>query len=187
LHRTIVDLLTDLVENAHHAGASIITVSVKQQDAELLLCVGDNGCGMDEAALSAAKDPFYTEAGKHPGRKTGLGIPFVMQTVETVNGSFDIRSEPGTGTSVYFSLDTGHIDCPPMGDLVEAFLSCMLFEGDYEVFLSREYQGRGYSIERSALIETLQELESAGSIAMAREYIASQESALLEDAAFSRE
>ena len=70
---------------------------------------------------------------KHPGRKMGLGIPFLLQSLEIAGGSYELRSRKGEGTSLSFRFPADGIDTPPMGDLAGLFLSAMCFDGDYEL------------------------------------------------------
>lgn len=77
----------------------------------LRLQVADNGCGMDEATLKRAFDPFFTT--REPGEGTGLGLSVVHGIVQSHHGAIDLRSRVGEGTTVSIYL-------PAMGRQVEA-------------------------------------------------------------------
>jgi CheY-like chemotaxis protein len=62
------------------------------------LIVRDDGCGMDEATLQHALDPFYTTKGR--GEGTGLGLSTVAAIVNQANGRIELRSERDRGTEV---------------------------------------------------------------------------------------
>ena len=70
---------------ARHAGAREATVTLRQMDGGLLLAVRDNGVGFDPAS---------------PGKLRSLGLASMRERARLVNGTLDIESAPGQGTSV---------------------------------------------------------------------------------------
>ena len=79
---TACDTISDIVQNAFESGASEVSLDMARRGRWLEVVVRDNGKGMDEATQRRAMDPFWTEPGKHPGRKVGLGLPFLKQAAE---------------------------------------------------------------------------------------------------------
>ena len=100
MHFTLTDLITDITQNAAEAGAALVELEVRQTDREFRFIVRDNGKGMSADELSRAVDPFVTDGVKHPHRKVGLGIPFLIQTAEQSGGGWAIRSALAGGKAV---------------------------------------------------------------------------------------
>ena len=175
MHYTLCDYLLDLFQNALEAGSNRTTVLWNETDGQLRLVLEDTGRGMSEEELEAARDPFYSEPGKHPERRQGLGLPFLLQTAEATDGNVEITSTPGAGTRIECRFPLDHLDLPPVGDLPGTFVQMCLYEGDYEVEIERRRGDEGYRLSRRELTEALGDLESAASISLLRRYVQEQE------------
>ena len=175
MHFSITDFLADIVENSINAGSQQTQVSIIQDERNVTMTVVDTGKGMTEEELSRARDPFTTDGKKHPGRKVGLGIPFLVQALAMTDGDFDIRSCPGKGTTVRFRFDLHHLDTPPLGNLSQTFRQILTLPGDHELVIDRSINGESYRVSRSEVIETLGEIESVGSQNLLLTYLASLE------------
>lgn len=170
--------MLDVVQNSVEARSERIELTVTERDDVLELILVDNGVGMDRETLARAQDPFYTDGVKHPTRKVGLGLPFLRQLVEAVGGTFSIESAPGVGTSLRVAAPRSHWDLPPIGNLAVVFQQSLCFAGDYEMVIKRRRGGVDYSMRRSDLVDALGELDTAGSQALLKDYIESQEETL---------
>ena len=82
LFRVAQEALTNV---AHHAGARAASVSLREADGGLLLAVSDDGRGFDVG---------------DPGKKGRLGLASMRERILLVNGTLDIDSAPGRGTTV---------------------------------------------------------------------------------------
>lgn len=67
--------------------------------------VSDTGCGIKKEDIEHIFDPFYTT--KDAGKGTGLGLPICKQIIQDHNGSIEVESEIGQGSTFIFSLPTG--------------------------------------------------------------------------------
>ena len=72
----------------------------------LCLQVADTGCGMDEGTKGRIFEPFYTT--KFTGR--GLGMSAVLGIITAHNGSLQLFSQPGRGTTVKVFLPVRESD-----------------------------------------------------------------------------
>jgi len=93
MYFNLADLVTDITQNGAESGASIVELHICETvDAsgkeEFRFTVKDNGKGMTNEELKAAQDPFVTDGIKHPHRKVGLGLPFLIQTAESTGGGW---------------------------------------------------------------------------------------------------
>ena len=179
MHFTLADLVTDITQNAVESGADLVELEVSESSGsnggEFRFLVKDNGKGMTEEELKRAIDPFVTDGVKHPHRKVGLGLPFLIQMAEASNGGWDIKSEKGKGTTVTARFDTGNVDTPPAGDIPGMFRSILMFESKAEIVIRRKKQADEYEVSKTELTEALGSLEDAGSLVLLDKYLRSLE------------
>ena len=104
----------DITHNSISAGARHIDLSVTTDTDRIVICITDDGCGMDEEMLARVTDPFTTT---RTTRRVGMGIPLFKLAAEQTEGSLSIKSKKGVGTEVCAIFNKNHIDCPPLGDM----------------------------------------------------------------------
>jgi hypothetical protein len=179
MHFTLSDLVVDITQNASESGAALVELEVRETGGEFRFEVRDNGKGMSREELDRAKDPFGTDGEKHPGRKVGLGIPFLMQTASQSGGGWDVTSEKNRGTTVSAWFDMTNVDTPPAGDLPGLFRTVFLFPGPKEVvvrrFLDRDGKKNNYEVRKSELADALGDMEDVSSLALLDRYLRSME------------
>ena len=114
--------ILDITQNSVKAGATQISICVTESvKANLVsITIEDNGCGMSQDFLKSVIDPFTTT---RTTRKVGLGIPLLRQQALDTDGSFDISSELGKGTTVFSSFRLDHLDRVPIGDVASTVVS----------------------------------------------------------------
>ena len=75
----------------------------------IVLELVDTGTGMTEEVCRRCLEPFYTTKGK---QGTGLGLAMVYGIVQRHQGTIDLRSAPGRGTTFRFLLPIGRKPAP---------------------------------------------------------------------------
>ncbi len=111
----------DITMNSVRAGATRITITLREDGDWLWFTVEDNGCGMTEEQLKKLTDPFFTT---RKTRKVGLGIPFLKMLAEMTDGYVRVTSvhesvSENHGTKTEAKFGRNHIDFLPLGDIVE--------------------------------------------------------------------
>ncbi len=64
--------------------------------------ISDTGIGIAPEDLPKITEPFFTT--KAEGKGTGLGLPICRRIVEAHQGTLDITSTPGKGTTIRLFL-----------------------------------------------------------------------------------
>jgi len=129
--------LLDLAQNSITAGASLVSVRITlEENGWLEMVLKDDGRGMSPELLARVTSPFATT---RTTRKVGLGIPMMMENAEKAGGTLRLESEVGKGTVMTVTMDTGNIDCLPLGDLEGTLLSLILTNPLHPDFL---FEGR---------------------------------------------
>ncbi len=182
MHFCLCDFVLDITQNAVEAGARNIELDLFEGEGRISVRVSDDGGGMTEEERARALDPFHTDGTKHPGRKVGLGLPFLVQGVQAAGGSWSIESRRGKGTTVSFSFPADHVDTPPLGDVAGLFRSVLAFDGAYGMRIRRRREagfggreGTEYELSRSELEEAAGNFSEASSLILLGRYLESLE------------
>ena len=175
MHFHISDFILDIFHNAVEAGSTDVSVSLAENGEVLAVSVKDNGPGMGTEVIKKALDPFYTDGNKHVGRKVGLGLPFLKQSVELCEGKFSIQSELGQGTEVRFEFNLKHIDCPPLGSIDQLFFLILTYSDAPVVHISHKSRTVDYSYSSTDLCEVLGGFDTVAQKKLLREFLTSQE------------
>lgn len=97
----LAHVVMNLCVNAVDAmpGGGTLTLRTRNLPGDLVeVRVEDTGTGMPREILEKALDPFFTTKGQ--GKGTGLGLALVYGAMKAHQGSVELRSEPGRGTTV---------------------------------------------------------------------------------------
>ena len=108
----IRELLTNLIFNAVDAmpEGGTITLGTMLDGRAVRLSVSDTGTGMTEETRRRCLEPFYTTKGT---TGTGLGLAMVQGIVQRHNGTVDVESQFGHGTTFIIRLPLQKGTQPP--------------------------------------------------------------------------
>ena len=110
--------LLNLVANARdamsHGGTVTIETAVEGDAPEpiVVITVRDTGIGMTADVRERIFEPFFTT--KPQGKGTGLGMPTVYGFVRRLQGTVDVESAPGAGTTVRLVLPVLSVPFTPV-------------------------------------------------------------------------
>ncbi len=131
--------ILDIVENSIDAGAKEIEIIIKENIKQnlLVLKIKDNGKGMDKNTVAKALDPFYTTK---KTRRVGLGLSMLAQAAKEAEGSFNIKSKKGKGTTVTAKFVHDHIDRKPIGNMAETIIALIAGKGTKVDFIYEHHK-----------------------------------------------
>ena len=101
-----VTILGNLIENAfdclNHCTheAKEVTVSIRETERRLFLCVEDTGPGIAEGLQAT----LFQRGVSSKGAGRGIGLSLVQQTVTLYHGTIRVESEPHVGTSFFITF-----------------------------------------------------------------------------------
>jgi signal transduction histidine kinase/ActR/RegA family two-component response regulator len=97
------EVLVNMIYNAIDAMPSggEIRLSTQENRERVIVCVSDTGTGMSPDTKQRLFDPFFTTKGK---AGTGMGLAVSFGIIRRHEGSIEVDSEPGRGTTFKISL-----------------------------------------------------------------------------------
>jgi len=98
IEQVLINVILNAVQASRAGG--VVRVAAQADSASFELLVHDSGHGMSDSVRRRAFEPFFTTK----ARGTGLGLAICRQIIQAHNGSMDLQSEPGVGTTVVIRL-----------------------------------------------------------------------------------
>ena len=102
VHQVVVNLLMNAIDACSADGTVTIRTRAEPEVEGVRIEVADTGCGMEPAIRERIFDPFFTT--KAVGEGTGLGLSISYGIVQEHDGTIDVQSTPGEGSSFTIRL-----------------------------------------------------------------------------------
>jgi signal transduction histidine kinase/ActR/RegA family two-component response regulator len=99
LREVLVNMIYNAVDAMPSGGE--VRVSTQETRERVVLCITDTGTGMTSEVKQRLFDPFFTTKGK---AGTGMGLAVSFGIIRRHEGSIEVDSEPGRGTTFKISL-----------------------------------------------------------------------------------
>ena len=122
-----------------------------KENVYVMITVSDSGHGMDKQTIDRIFEPFFTR--KDVGSGSGLGLSVVHGIVNNNNGTIEVESEPGKGTSITIYLPQHSInkyEGESVDDKIEKGKGNILFVDDEKEITymgKRMLESLGYKVE----------------------------------------
>ncbi|MFT3984378.1 MAG: HAMP domain-containing sensor histidine kinase [Lachnospiraceae bacterium] len=102
-------IINNLVQNVMtHSHAENINIKIINKESEIMVCIEDNGVGIDKAELLYIFERLYKCDKGRSHKGSGLGLSIVRQMVEKMNGRITVQSEPNEYTIFTISFPEDH-------------------------------------------------------------------------------
>lgn len=105
-YSTIKTILSNFISNAiKYSNEGVITIKTKKEDNTFILSVQDEGIGIPKNKLNYIYDRFYqVDKSRSSKISTGLGLSIVKKIVELNQGTIDVESTVGIGSTFTVKL-----------------------------------------------------------------------------------
>ncbi|BDX37671.1 hypothetical protein CYCD_10260 [Tenuifilaceae bacterium CYCD] len=97
ISQVLMNLISNAIDSIHDRGKIKITAKYKPTTDEVLIRITDSGVGIPEEIIDKIFDPFFTT--KEVGKGTGLGLYISYNMVKAHQGTIDVDSTLGKGTT----------------------------------------------------------------------------------------
>lgn len=102
LRQVFINIIDNALKYSDEGG--VVTINVKQPENNIIITIADNGCGIPAKDLPKVKQKFYKA--NQTVRGSGIGLAVADEIMKLHNGSLDIDSKEGVGTTVTITIPT---------------------------------------------------------------------------------
>ena len=102
LEQVFVNIIVNALQAMPDGGKLTVCTRMTEDRRFVEIEISDTGCGIPQEHLSKLFDPFFST--KRTGEGTGLGLSVTLGIVEKHNGTIDVESQVGQGSSFVIRL-----------------------------------------------------------------------------------
>ena len=149
--------ILDVVENGITARASCIWIQVEEDHRtdQLKIVIRDNGHGMPVEKMQNINDPFITT---RTTRRVGLGLSLLAAATERCEGTLQVDSSPGKGTSIAAIFQYSHIDRAPLGDMAATITTLIIGNPGIDFVYDHRINGKEFSMDTREIRSEMEDL-----------------------------
>ncbi|MCE7043751.1 phosphate/phosphite/phosphonate ABC transporter substrate-binding protein [Dyadobacter sp. CY312] len=110
LNQAFMNLFTNAIQAIEARTDQIssrIELKTTQKDEMVEIVISDNGIGIPQNIIAKIFDPFFTT--KQVGEGTGLGLSITYGIIQKHQGTLEVKTEVGVGTTFFICLPTNLI------------------------------------------------------------------------------
>jgi two-component system NtrC family sensor kinase len=102
LEQVFVNIMINALQAMSDGGKLTVCTRITEDSGFVEIEISDTGCGIPQEHLSKLFDPFFST--KRTGEGTGLGLSVTLGIVEKHNGTIDVTSTVGEGSTFVIRL-----------------------------------------------------------------------------------
>jgi two-component system NtrC family sensor kinase len=102
LEQVFVNIMINALQAMQDGGKLTVCTRMTQDSGFVEIEISDTGCGIPQEHLSKLFDPFFST--KSTGEGTGLGLSVTLGIVEKHDGTIDVKSQVGEGSTFVIRL-----------------------------------------------------------------------------------
>ena len=104
IQQVLLNIISNAAESMTEGGILTVTAKLSEKDGFLKIDISDTGCGIAKKDLKNIFEPFFTS--KEEGKGVGLGLSVVYGIITRHNGSIEVESATGEGSTFKILLPT---------------------------------------------------------------------------------